>query len=78
LTITIDEVREAILFLIALVLSITVHEFGHAWAATKLGDSVPKAQGRLSLSPARHIDPMGTLLFPLIMQLTHVRSRPTR
>ncbi len=72
MTITIDQVREAILFLIALVLSITVHEFGHAWAANRLGDGVPKAQGRLSLSPARHVDPIGTLLFPLIMQLTHV------
>ncbi len=72
MSITIDQVREAILFLIALVLSITVHEFGHAWAATKLGDSLPRAQGRLTLSPIPHVDPIGTLLLPLIMQLTHV------
>jgi Zn-dependent protease len=63
-------VGEAILFLIALVLSITVHEFGHAWVATKLGDTLPRAQGRLTLSPASHVDPIGTLLFPLIMFFT--------
>jgi Zn-dependent protease len=64
--------REAILFLIALVLSVSVHEFGHAWAATKLGDSLPRAQGRLTLNPVKHIDPIGTLLFPVIMVVANV------
>lgn len=68
----IDKVQYAILFLIALILSITVHEFGHAWVATKLGDPVPKAQGRVTLSPVRHIDPVGTILFPLLMVFTGV------
>jgi Zn-dependent protease len=63
--------QTAILYLIALVLSITVHEFGHAWMATKLGDSLPRLQGRLTLSPARHIDPVGTLLVPLLAHLWH-------
>jgi Zn-dependent protease len=63
---------QAILFLIALILSVSVHEFGHAWAATKLGDPLPRAQGRLTLNPIRHIDPIGTLLFPLIMILSSV------
>jgi Zn-dependent protease len=65
-----DQMGDAILMLIALVLSITVHEFGHAWAATRLGDSLPRLQGRLTLSPVRHVDPIGTLLFPLIMHFT--------
>jgi Zn-dependent protease len=64
---SIDVWQRAILFLIALILSVSVHEFGHAWAATKLGDSLPRAQGRLTLNPIRHIDPIGTILFPLIM-----------
>lgn len=72
MNITTDQVREALLFLIALILSISVHEFGHAWIATKLGDPLPRSQGRLSLSPARHIDPIGTLLFPLMAQFTHL------
>lgn len=67
-----DVWSEAILFVIALVLSVAVHEFGHAWAATRLGDSLPRAQGRLTLNPVRHIDPIGTLLFPIIASVWQV------
>jgi Zn-dependent protease len=72
LNISLDQVREALLFLIALILSISVHEFGHAWIATRLGDPLPRAQGRLTLSPVKHVDPIGTLLFPVLMYLFHV------
>lgn len=65
-----DSIGRGILFLIALVLSVAVHEYGHAWAATRLGDSLPRAQGRLTLNPIRHADPIGTLLFPAIMIFT--------
>lgn len=54
---------EIVALLIALVLGITVHEFAHALAATYLGDSLPGRQGRLSLSPAAHLDVMGSLMF---------------
>jgi Zn-dependent protease len=67
-----DQVREGLLFLIALILSISVHEFGHAWVATRLGDPLPRAQGRLTLSPIKHVDPVGTLLFPVLMILTSI------
>jgi Zn-dependent protease len=67
LDITPDKLREALFFLAALIASVSVHEFGHAFAATRLGDPLPAAQGRLSLSPMRHIDPVGTIVFPLIM-----------
>jgi Zn-dependent protease len=56
----------AIQMLIALVLSVAVHEFGHAWAATRLGDSLPRLQGRLTLNPARHIELVGTIIIPLL------------
>jgi Zn-dependent protease len=59
-------VRDAIVYLVALILSICVHEFGHAFVADKLGDPMPRAQGRVTLNPLAHIDPVGTLLFPLI------------
>jgi Zn-dependent protease len=66
LDIPIDRVREGILFIIALVLSIGVHEFGHAWVANRLGDPLPASQGRLTLNPIRHADPIGTLLVPIV------------
>lgn len=58
--------RDAATFLIALILSICVHEYGHAIVADLLGDPLPRAQGRVTLNPLAHIDPLGTLLFPVI------------
>lgn len=49
--------------LVALVLGITVHEFSHAAMATWLGDSTPRYQGRLSLSPVAHLEVVGSLMF---------------
>jgi Zn-dependent protease len=69
---SLEPVREGLFFLVALILSISVHEFGHAWAATRLGDPLPRSQGRLTLSPLRHIDPIGTLLFPIVAFWSHV------
>lgn len=50
-----------------LVFSITVHEFAHGWVAYKLGDPTAKYYGRLSLNPFAHIDPVGTIILPLMM-----------
>jgi Zn-dependent protease len=61
-----DQIRNALLYLIAFVVSITVHEFGHAFTADKLGDRLPRSQGRVTLSPLAHADPIGTILLPLI------------
>ena len=52
--------------LAVLLCSLTVHEAAHAWAADRLGDSTARMLGRLSLNPAVHIDPIGTIVFPLI------------
>jgi len=57
-------IRNLALSLIPFVLSLTVHEFAHAWAATRLGDDTAMRQGRLTLSPGAHIDPLGTLIIP--------------
>jgi Zn-dependent protease len=70
LNISPDQIQRAILYLIAFILSIAVHEFGHAWVATRLGDPTPRLQGRLTLAPQHHIDPIGTLLMPLLMAFT--------
>lgn len=55
---------------VALLLSLTVHEAAHAWAADRLGDPTARALGRLSLNPAVHVDPLGTLVFPLVAMVT--------
>lgn len=46
---------------IGLVLAISIHEYSHAVAADKLGDPTPRSQGRLTLNPVAHLDPLGTL-----------------
>ena len=58
--------------LLVLLCSLTVHEAAHAWAADRLGDSTARTLGRLSLNPAVHIDPIGTILFPLIALATNL------
>ena len=58
------------LSLAVLVVSLTVHEAAHAWAADRLGDSTARLLGRLSLNPLVHIDPVGTVLFPLVAAAT--------
>lgn len=60
------EEQKVILFVL-LIASISVHEWAHAWVADKLGDPLPRMQGRVTLDPRSHIDPVGTLLLPLIM-----------
>jgi len=45
----------------------TFHEFGHAWTAMKCGDDTARLQGRVSLNPIVHIDPIGTVVMPLLM-----------
>ncbi len=60
------KVKEALAVLIMLLLSISVHEYSHALAAYKLGDDTAARQGRLTLNPFAHADPIGTLLLPLL------------
>ena len=55
-----------------LLLSLTVHEAAHAWSADRLGDATARQLGRVSLNPAVHIDPIGTIAFPLIAMLTNL------
>lgn len=48
-------------------IAIILHEVAHGWAANALGDPTAKRLGRLSLNPARHIDPFGTVVLPLLL-----------
>jgi Zn-dependent protease len=55
------------IFALPVLLAITLHEWGHAWSADKLGDSTARSLGRVSLNPIRHIDPFGTILVPAML-----------
>lgn len=59
-------IRDLSIYLIPMILSLSVHEYAHALVATKLGDDTPELDGRLTLSPVAHIDPIGTLLVPTV------------
>ena len=52
-----------------LVVLLSFHEYGHAWAAYKCGDDTARLMGRMTINPIVHIDPIGTVLFPWIMIL---------
>jgi Zn-dependent protease len=54
---------------IPLILAITLHEAAHAYAAKRLGDFTAFYLGRVSLNPIKHIDPVGTLLIPIVLKL---------
>lgn len=53
--------------LISLILALTLHEFAHAWMSNFLGDRTAKNEGRLSINPVVHIDPLMTLFLPLML-----------
>ena len=59
--------EEKIILFILLLCSISIHEWAHAWVADKLGDPLPRQEGRVTLDPRSHVDPLGTIIIPLIM-----------
>lgn len=61
-----NAIGQFILYMVALVFSLSVHESAHAWMSDRFGDDLARLQGRISLNPASHVDPIGTLLFPAI------------
>lgn len=62
----INTLRDIVLVLVPMILSLTIHEFAHAWSAHKLGDDTALSQGRMTLNPLPHIDLFGTILIPVI------------
>lgn len=54
---------------IPVIFAITVHEVAHGWVANKLGDGTAKMLGRLTLNPIKHIDPIGTIVVPIVLVL---------
>jgi Zn-dependent protease len=65
-----NAIGQFILYMVALIFSLSVHESAHAWMSNQFGDDLARLQGRISLNPAVHVDPIGTLLFPAISFFT--------
>jgi Zn-dependent protease len=57
-----DRLLQAVVFLIALLISLDVHEFMHAYVALRMGDPTAKYMGRVTLNPIAHLDPLGTVM----------------
>jgi len=64
----VDMLFQLIVFLFA----ISIHESAHAWMASRRGDPTARMLGRVTLNPIKHIDPVGTVLLPVIAMLTHL------
>src|ERR1017187_3209101 len=61
------DIADGLIQYLMLIALLTFHEFGHAGTAEKCGDDTARLQGRVSLNPIVHIDPIGTVLLPLMM-----------
>jgi Zn-dependent protease len=74
-------IPEFIFQMVALIFSLSVHESAHAWMSSRFGDDLARSQGRITLNPLAHVDPIGTLLFPAIGFFTGARligwAKPT-
>ena len=64
-----DTIQTIAVYALPILFAITLHEAAHAYAARFFGDLTAYSQGRMSLNPAKHIDPIGTIALPLVLAL---------
>lgn len=64
-----NKILQIVIQLAVVLFAISVHESAHAWMADKFGDPTARNAGRVSLNPIRHIDPIGTVIFPLLLAI---------
>ena len=62
-----EAIFHRLLYLPLFILALSVHEWAHAWMAHRLGDDTARLQGRLTLNPLAHIDPIGTIVMPVFI-----------
>jgi Zn-dependent protease len=60
------QIGNLIIWFIVLLFSLSFHEAAHAWTSERFGDDTGRMQGRITLNPIAHIDPIGTILFPIL------------
>ena len=65
-------IAEILYQMIAFLFAISVHESSHAWTASRCGDPTARMLGRVSLNPIRHIDPIGTIVLPLVAAISGI------
>src|SRR5499427_10004173 len=70
MNLTSSDILQFVLFMVALIFSLSVHESAHAWTSNYFGDDTARLLGRISLNPIAHVDPIGTLLFPAVVFFT--------
>lgn len=63
---SLETIRSLVVVVPALLLAVTFHEFSHAWLAVRLGDGTPAKDGRLTMNPISHLDPIGALMLVLV------------
>jgi Zn-dependent protease len=64
-----NRVLDVVLFLAVLLPSVIFHEVSHGWVAERLGDPTARRAGRITLNPIRHLDPVGSLVFPAVLAI---------
>jgi len=78
------DLQTIVMLVPAVLMGLTFHEFGHAWVATLFGDETPRVDGRVTLNPLKHLDPIGTLLIfvvgfgwakPVMVDVSRLRPR---
>src|SRR5882724_10122925 len=66
-----DGIQQILLWILPILIAVIFHEVAHGAVANALGDDTAKRSGRLTLNPLKHIDPIGTVILPLFLMLTH-------
>jgi Zn-dependent protease len=64
--VTSELIPQLLIFMVVLLFAISAHEAAHAWMSNRFGDDTARLLGRITLNPAAHIDPIGTLLIPIV------------
>src|SRR6266550_9058162 len=59
-------IAHLVIYMVVLLLAISAHEAAHAWMSNRFGDDTARLLGRVTLNPVAHIDPIGTLLIPIV------------
>jgi Zn-dependent protease len=64
------DLHQVLLMIVPLLFAVTVHEVAHGYAASKMGDDTARLAGRLTLNPIKHLDPVGSVLLPVLLKIT--------
>ena len=70
-------IPQLVIYMVVLLLAISAHEAAHAWMSNRFGDDTARLLGRVTLNPVAHIDPIGTLLIPIVGLCSAARADRT-